>query len=223
MICPKCNHILPDDSTFCQFCGELIEKAADQKMVEIASPEAEASPSQKDRKKPVAIILAIALLLSVIANAAQLYYSSMRAEEIDGLNQNIAAKAEEVAELKQEISSKNNKISSLQAEYNNYKTLCNFIKNETPGYGSNLFYVSDGLIVLNQHASKEITLTTLYYGYVTISTKASGNSATISFNEDSWYGSSTTLTVYGRSKGITTVTFSTNVDTTTFKVMVVVI
>ena len=26
MICSKCNHTLPDDSEFCQYCGERIEQ-----------------------------------------------------------------------------------------------------------------------------------------------------------------------------------------------------
>ena len=26
MICNKCNHNLPDDSEFCQYCGNKVEK-----------------------------------------------------------------------------------------------------------------------------------------------------------------------------------------------------
>lgn len=34
MICPKCNHRLPDDSEFCQYCGNRIEKAETQQAEE---------------------------------------------------------------------------------------------------------------------------------------------------------------------------------------------
>ena len=34
MICPKCNHRLPDDSEFCQYCGYRIEKAETQQTEE---------------------------------------------------------------------------------------------------------------------------------------------------------------------------------------------
>ena len=34
MICNKCNHKLPDDSDFCQYCGNKIDKAVAAPTVE---------------------------------------------------------------------------------------------------------------------------------------------------------------------------------------------
>lgn len=191
MICPKCRHLLPDDSRFCLFCGGPVKKASGQEQVapplnaEAAPSKAKATPAKKAPGKPITIILAVALLLSVFANAALLYSSFAQEEKIDEFNRNIAAKAEEIVELKREILSKDGKIESLQAECNDYKALCNFLKNETPGYESSIFYASDGLIVLNQGATKETALTAHYGGYATVSMDTSGNSATIFFNQDS--------------------------------------
>ena len=47
MICTKCKHRLPDDSEFCQYCGERIEKEEVQQPETIEQLEEEAISSEE--------------------------------------------------------------------------------------------------------------------------------------------------------------------------------
>ena len=112
LICPKCNSDLPEDSDFCQYCGCVINAAGTQietpkaqpippapvvstappkaKPVEIQNSyfnrasEANHKKEHKPRKKAnaLSIVLAIALVFSIVANIALCFYHSYHAEDI---------------------------------------------------------------------------------------------------------------------------------------------
>lgn len=53
MKCTKCNHALPDDSEFCQYCGNRLEKAAVMPEVDVAIVATEASKAEVSVKNDV--------------------------------------------------------------------------------------------------------------------------------------------------------------------------
>jgi len=67
MYCRKCGNQLPEESTFCPFCGSKIEATEPEK------PSPAAASSEKKRKR-IWVILVAALVLAVIAVAILLYH-----------------------------------------------------------------------------------------------------------------------------------------------------
>ena len=90
------------------------------------------------------------------------------------------------------------------------------------GAASSSFKVDDSVIVVRKNETgRKITLTTTYDGGGSISVDYSSYAATLDFDEDSWY-STTTLTVDPSYVGVTVATFSNTANSQTFKVLIIV-
>ncbi|MBQ9507690.1 MAG: hypothetical protein IJR51_11085, partial [Clostridia bacterium] len=85
------------------------------------------------------------------------------------------------------------------------------------------FHTNESIVAINRLTlSSKITLTANYNTNVSISLNTEGNAADVNFDEDSWYGSTTTLTIKPKYRGVTIATFSNSIDSDTFSVIIIV-
>lgn len=262
MICNKCKSPLPDDSEFCQFCGNRIEvhqtaTAPVPKAVVVQStptPSVSAKSfssgttesdkishersvqfSQKPRKKArvLTILLSIVLVLSISGNIVQFFYHSYHTEDIReqlaAANKTIDDKDESITSYKNKISSQTttinqqkNEISNLKAKGGYFDDIVSDMRYGNAGYASSNFFASDSVIVVGKNDTDcKFTLTANWSNGGTVEVEYSSSAAWVSFDNDEWY-TSTKMTVHPRSKGVTVVTFSNDVDSKTFKVLIIV-
>ena len=90
------------------------------------------------------------------------------------------------------------------------------------GFSTANFRSYDSIIVVNQDdRDRKFTLVANWDQPGTVQVSYSGDTATVSFDEPSWEDK-TTLTVHPRSVGATVVTFTNDVDSGRFKVLILV-
>lgn len=165
--------------------------------------------------------------------AALAAVSNMQMESNE-LNKELNAKDEELADLNALIEELEDEIWVLENDLTasgedsaflraNYEKLIKALSGGTLGRASDKFKVDKGYIVLKKSSSPvTVTMTADFNTYVTVTTNRTGSAAEMNFNESSWSGTTTTLTVTPKSVGVTTVKFSNNVDSQTFTVLIIV-
>ena len=188
--------------------------------------------SQKRSKAPI-IILSIICALLIATNVAQyfLYKEAVKDTEqqlvaanntIDANNRKITELQNTISSQKTTINSQKTKITKLEAIEDYYDAICQYMKNGNIGAASSAFKVDDSVIVVRKNETgRKITLTTTYGGGGTVNVDYSSYAATLEFDEDSWY-STTTLTVDPSYAGVTVATFSNTENSQTFKVLIIV-
>ena len=187
----------------------------------------------KKRNKAPIIILSIICTLLIVANVAQyfLYKEAVKDTEqqlvsanntIDANNRKITELQNTVSSQKTTINTQKTKITKLEAIEDYYDAICQHMKNGNIGAASSAFKVDDSVIVVRKkETGRKITLTTTYDGGGTVNVDYSSYAATLEFDEDSWY-STTTLTVDPSYEGVTVATFSNTENSQTFKVLIIV-
>ena len=218
--CPKCNTALPDDSVFCQYCGAHIEADTQNCLSESVSIDVATPPdlgSQKCSRRRIQNLKVPKFLFPLLS---VIFFVSTIAALIWGIQTTSA--------LETQLAQKSAKVDQLQEATSMYHTLKDALTSGTYGYASNNFRVDEGIVVLDKNdPCKFITLTANFGADVTISTDRAGSGADISFTEDKWYGSTTSLRVERKTNEscartlVTKVTFSNSVNKQTFCVLVV--
>lgn len=192
MRCTKCNHPIPDDSEFCQYCGAKIEH--------IPTP----APPPK-RKKTLVIVLSSLCILLAAVNIGQ--YVSYRNSSNN---------------LETEIADLEAKITDLKKISNNYNLIISKSRGKKFGYASNNFMADTGVIIVRKTSRYyKFTLTADWSGGGTVNIRYSSSAAYISFDNDEWTNS-TTASVIPRHEGVCVATFSNDVDENTFSVLIIV-
>ena len=101
---------------------------------------------------------------------------------------------------------------------------CEFLESEDAGYGSQLFYASEKLIVMYRDAPPQtLVLTVDYTGSLGILLEQDTDAAQIRFSENVWYGRTTKLEVIPEHPGITVFTFGNDRNNVSFRVRVIVL
>ncbi len=233
MRCIQCNQILPDDSTFCQYCGEKIEveNFATQAVVKgtfckncgslVDEKTKKCSGCGKQyfnarRNVPLAAMVVI-LIASVLLNVYLYGQNLSLSTQTEELEERVASTSSELAEQKDITASVQKK-----AQY--YDDILKALRTGSIGRASASFSASDSVILINKGTiGRKFTLNTTWSeGGGTIAVDHSGTSASVSFDNTSWYDS-TTLTVVPKHEGITAVTFSNDLNPDTFTILIIVV
>ncbi len=211
---------MPDDSVFCQYCGAHIEADTQNCLSESVSIDVATPPdlsSQKCSRRRIQNLKVPKFLFPLLS---VIFFVSTIAALIWGIQTTSA--------LETQLAQKSAKVDQLQETTSMYHTLKDALTSGTYGYASNNFRVDEGIVVLDKNdPCKFITLTANFGADVTISTDRAGSGADISFTEDEWYGSTTSLRVERKTNEscartlVTKVTFSNSVNKQTFCVLVV--
>lgn len=211
---------MPDDSVFCQYCGAHIEADTQNCLSESVSIDVATPPdlsSQKCSRRRIQNLKVPKFLFPLLS---VIFFVSTIAALIWGIQTTSA--------LETQLAQKSAKVDQLQETTSMYHTLKDALTSGTYGYASNNFRVDEGIVVLDKNdPCKFITLTANFGADVTISTDRAGSGADISFTEDKWYGSTTSLRVERKTNEscartlVTKVTFSNSVNKQTFCVLVV--
>ena len=197
--------------------------------VEPAAPPVQPVIEEKAPKKKSGIILPIilgVLLLGAIALAVIMAIQKSNAEE-------------ELAYVESELEDAQNELDLINADDEYYSQLdeyaygfeeiADFARQSNCGYASELFHVNQGIVILDpDDTRKTITLTAAFDEGVEISVDIYGYGADLNFSEDSWSGDTTTLYVDRDADdmeegevGITTVTFTNDLNSQTFDILII--
>lgn len=187
----------------------------------VAKEVAEARPRKRGLTAGL-VVVCVLLAVSIAFNAVQ-YVRSNTAMELS------AAQTEEIDELEAKVEAFSNAIDSnrqtmatLREKADLYDFICLELSSGEYGYASSNFRVSESVIVLNRNETgRKFTLTANWPSGGSVRYYSSGLSADISFDSNSWQ-TSTTMTVIPKREGITKFTFRNTVDSSEFKLMVIV-
>lgn len=164
------------------------------------------------------VLLAVSISFNVVQyvrGSAAAELSAAQAEEIDRLE-------EKVEVFSDTIDSNRQTIETLRDKATSYNIICQELSSGEYGYASSNFHASESVIVVRKNETgSKFTLTANWPSGGSVRYYSSGVSADISFDSNSWQ-TSTTMTVTPLREGITTFTFSNTVDSSEFKLMVIV-
>lgn len=171
----------------------------------------------------VLVVLATAALVIALY---QVY--NLRKQNADQLTQ-ISALQGKVSELEatvekqtNTINSQKKTISNLKPKATNYDDICSSLKYGNIGYAAYNFKSDESIIVVRKNErDRKFTLTANWSSGGSVGVSYSSTAATVSFDKDSWY-TSTTMTVKPRSVGATVVTFTNDVNSDSFKILIIV-
>lgn len=187
----------------------------------------------KKRSKAPIIILSIICVLLVATNVAQYFLHKEAVKDTEQqlitANNTIEANNRKISELQNTISSQkttinsqNITISNLEDDSDHYNEIIRYAKNEDFGYAASNFRASTGVIVVDKdNDNYKFTLTANWTYGGTVEVDCSSSAAWVEFDKNEW-STSTTMTVIPNYEGVCVVTFSNDVDSKTFSVLIIV-
>ena len=199
--CKKCGSAIDPNTKKCSGCGKQYFNG----------------------KKTVPIVLLSVLLIGSIGLNVMQYLQGQEASET------VAAQTTQIEELEKEVSTQKSTISSqksqiadLEEKSGYFYTICKELSTGNIGYAASNFKASESVIVVDKNeTNRKFTLTANWTNGGTVSTDYSGYSAWVNFDNDSWT-TSTKMTIEPWQEGVTAVTFSNDVDSKTFKILIIV-
>ena len=206
--CRKCGGVIDSRTKRCSGCGKQYFRA----------------------KAVVPLLVCCVLLVSSLSlNGVQYFLGRQSAQalaaqtsELEALEQEVSDLNTTVANQKSTILSQADQVSLFKERAEYFDFLCQELSTGNIGYASDNFRASESVIVVRQYdINRKFTLTAHWSSGGTVSTSYSGLGATVSFDNDSW-SSSTQMTVEPWIAGVTAVTFSNDVNSQTFKVIIIV-
>ena len=207
---------------YCKYCGADI---TGQKKCENCRANRISVRSQQTKKWRTITALIIGLLLIGNITLGILLFENHK--NTNALTQELSSKDVRIEELesslKESKQSMQESIDTYRLGYDRYNSVLDACKDGNIGYASSKFLTNESIVAINRLTlSSKITLTANYNTNVSISLNTEGNAADVNFDEDSWYGSTTTLTIKPKYRGVTIATFSNSIDSDTFSVIIIV-
>ncbi len=182
-----------------------------------------------NRSKTINIAICILLIVLLTGNIVQIFLYKDQRETISELNNEKEKLVKEKRELEDDLNESNyartklvNSLDEYKKKSDYYDKIISLCRHQI-GYASEQFHVDKGIVVIEKNTTRRIRLIADYNEHVTISTTTNGDAASIEFDESTWYGSSTTLTIKSQRKGITTIEFSNNINNQIFTVLIIVV
>jgi hypothetical protein len=173
---------------------------------------------KKNSKAPI-IILSVFCVLLIAANIAQYF---LYKEDIHDVELQLTEANDTISSQKSTISLQKTRISNLEDNSKRYKDIIYFAKGENFGYAASNFRTSTGVIVVDKDRDDyKFTLTANWSNGGTVEVDYSSSAAQVDFDKHEWT-TSTTMTVIPNYEGVCVVTFSNNVDSKTFSVLIIV-
>ena len=199
--CKKCGSAIDPNTKKCSGCGKQYFNG----------------------KKTVPIVLLSVLLIGSIGLNVMQYLQGQEASET------VAAQTTQIEELEKEVSTQKSTISSqksqiadLEEKGGYFDTICKELSTGNIGYAASNFKASESVIVVDKNeTNRKFTLTANWTNGGTVSTDYSGYSAWVNFDNDSWT-TSTKMTIEPWQESVKTVTFNNDVDSKTFKILIIV-
>ena len=205
MKCTKCARPLPPDSQYCQYCGTALNPQT----------------GNGTGGKPRGFLWCIALAVGILLAAALVWGLSLRARNGE-LEAHLAQAEEARNQLELQLEEAREEASGLRFAAEQYDSILSSLQNCDIGFSTANFRSYDSVIVVNRDdRDRKFTLVANWDQPGTVQVSYSGSTASVSFDEPSWEDK-TTLTVHPRSVGATVVTFTNDVDSGRFKVLILV-
>lgn len=110
MKCYRCNHILPEDSEFCQYCGSDLKQNNNT---------SESRPSKQKTNFKYIIIFTVTIVTLVALNIVQIFTIKKSEVTISKQKSTISELEKKQSELEKDIVEKDFEISSLIIKYKN--------------------------------------------------------------------------------------------------------
>ena len=146
---------------------------------------------------------------------------SEKDKEISQKSKEISEKDKKISSQESTINSQKSKISSLETKADYFTSISTALKSGNIGYAASNFNCSQSIILVKKGETKKITLTANWSNGGTVSLSYSNYAAYVDFDQSSW-SYSTTLSITGNSTGVSVVTFSNDINSKTFKIIIIV-
>lgn len=216
----------PSKQRYCKYCGGAIDGET-KKCTKCGK--------QYFRIKVKKGAVLAALALGIIAGLVTLniYQYSKYQKHIAVLRDKYARLQEDCSELEEEIGKRNTQIAQLEVQRTNlaeqaeqYENVWAQLENlaiGNIGYAAYNFKADESVIVVHKgQENRKFTLTAYWSNGGSVSVSYSSLAARVSFDNEEW-SYSTTMTVDPYSEGVTVVTFKNDVDSATFKILIIVL
>lgn len=206
------------------------------KKTDSATPAKTAQATSAKANTTLKILLWVIYILAVACICVSVYLNIMLRQQVDSmkaeiseLNSTISSQKDTIADQKKTISSQKNTISSqkttistLTKKAGYYDDICDELDSGDIGFAANNFKSDQSILIVRKNEkNRKFTLTANWSNGGTVSVDYSSYAAYVEFDSDSWY-TSTTMTVVPRSVGVTVVTFTNNVNSDRFKILIIV-
>lgn len=230
MFCKYCGKEAKEESKFCSFCGKdlLGESIAESVTIVPISENGLSSGQPKPQQKVkgnggLKAALIILIILALLLAGGNYYQYSVNATKIIEKDNEISELTEKYTNTNKRLQEKEKLVKQYQDDSFNYSEIVNAASRNSIGYAASNFHASTGIIVMDKsQGTEKFTLTANWSNGGTVDYSNSNLFvAGLSFDKDSWT-TSTSMTVTALGKGITTFTFTNNVDSKKFDVIVIV-
>ena len=176
--------------------------------------------------KLFSIILAALLVLSVGLNGFQFVMQGISQKDLketnDLLSKKSAEQEEKISSLQNSLDQQSDTIDSLKGKSEYFDEICRLLALDNVGYASEYFNASESVILVDKdETGRQFMLTAYWEGGGDVSVSFYGDSATVSFGQDTWY-TSTPIIVEPSKEGITFVTFINDQTAEMLHVLIVV-